>query len=138
MPAVCCESVAVRRVGDRDEGRGTLGERPAAQQRDAVLGDHVVDDCSATNATPSSDSATPCAKSPWPPLPDQYRPAIVSDAALPVEVDLGRRVDGGHAALAGDEARVVDPVHGMQLDARLRRTSTTPPWSPGGMGGTSP
>ena len=35
------------------------------------------------NAWPSSEYIAPRAKSAWPPLEDQYRPAIVSDAHWP-------------------------------------------------------
>jgi hypothetical protein len=40
--------------------------------------------CSTTKAMPRSEYMAPRAKSAWPPEPDQYRPAMVSDAHWPM------------------------------------------------------
>ena len=135
------ERLAVVGVRDRDQPPRPLGQRGAAQARDAVLGHDVVDGVLERGhdralRQPRADPAAALARGRV--QHDERLPALrVHRAArevglaaaggpvaagdrlrraLAVEVDLGRGVDRDEVVLARDPARVVDEVDRQQLD----------------------
>ena len=140
---VGAQRVTELRVRDGDERLGPLGDGAAAQLGDAVLGDDVVDgvlhrrhrrargrgattirdtdssrvvECSTTNPIALRWYIAPRAKSACPPLPDQYRPAIISELHWPSRsTSIVALIDTKQRSRPMI-ARVVDPVDGQELD----------------------